>query len=363
MTDLENNINHYMSIKGIKSYIHLLREIALKLGIDKTKTIDFAYKEKANFSKMLKGKRHIKYDFIVPLETILGVPLAKILNPFAYMLPIDKENVPYDKGFRYYAYKDDIKLYEKELDTLLTKSEESPLSQMDEFGKTFLDYVVEYNSINGVRFLRDKYHLKLRMWNNLFETEPKGMFWVHDKGIDLARMIANMGDTNLFNDIYDSYYVASVGRTYHSDIIFAQDEYLEIMLSYKNLFESIFQPIVYKRETSHIEKRKYQIDTVSFCSINPIINNCLKYALNHIDKFKKQAIKILEFGIEHNREVIDHLHIDHSCLLVDEVGALHEIGHLDRPGLIDIVVFCDNLTNDKEIDTLINRLPTFDKLF
>jgi len=45
---------------------------------------------------------------------------------------------------------DDPELYKKELVTLLTKTGENTLTQMDEFGKTFLDYVVEYNSIKWI---------------------------------------------------------------------------------------------------------------------------------------------------------------------------------------------------------------------
>ena len=65
MTDLEKNINHYMDIKGIKMYTHLLVAIAHELGIKGQKTYDFANQEKANFSKMLKGQRPLKYEFII----------------------------------------------------------------------------------------------------------------------------------------------------------------------------------------------------------------------------------------------------------------------------------------------------------
>ena len=143
-----------MDIKGIKMYTHLLVAIAHELGIKGQKAYNFANQEKANFSKMLKGQRPLKYEFIIPLEKIFGVSLARMKDPGSYKLPLDKDNIPYSKGFRYYAYLDDPKLYKKELVTLLTKTGENTLTQTDEFGKTFLDYVVEYNSINGIRFLR-----------------------------------------------------------------------------------------------------------------------------------------------------------------------------------------------------------------
>ena len=67
MTVLENNINHYMKLKGIKMYTHLLVMVAHQLGIKGQAAYDFAYREKANFSKTLKGYRPLKYEYIIPL--------------------------------------------------------------------------------------------------------------------------------------------------------------------------------------------------------------------------------------------------------------------------------------------------------
>lgn len=71
--------------------------------------------------KMLKGERPLKYEFIIPLEKIFGISLARLLYEDAYKLPVEKENVPFNKGFRYYAYLDDPELYKNEFDLLLTK--------------------------------------------------------------------------------------------------------------------------------------------------------------------------------------------------------------------------------------------------
>mgnify|MGYP001347277713 FL=1 len=76
MGNLKNNIDHYMELKGIKMYSHLLVDIAHELGINGQDAYKFANKEKSNFSKMLKEKRPLKYDFIIPLEKIFGVSLA-----------------------------------------------------------------------------------------------------------------------------------------------------------------------------------------------------------------------------------------------------------------------------------------------
>lgn len=149
MGNLKNNIDHYMELKGIKMYSHLLVDIAHELGIKGQDAYKFANKEKSNFSKMLKDERPLKYEFIIPLEKIFGVSLARLLDEDAYKLPTEKDNVPFIKGFRYYAYLDDTKLYKEEFNLLLARDGKSILTQTDEFGKTFLDYVVEYRSVNG----------------------------------------------------------------------------------------------------------------------------------------------------------------------------------------------------------------------
>ena len=119
-----------MELKNIKMYSHLLADIARELGMKGQEAYRFAEREKANFSKMLKGERPLKYEFIIPLEKIFGVSLARLMNEDAYKLPVEKKNVAFDKGFRYYAFLDDPVLYEKEFDipaydiSILTASQE-----------------------------------------------------------------------------------------------------------------------------------------------------------------------------------------------------------------------------------------------
>ena len=96
MGNLKNNIDHYMKLKGIKMYSHLLVNIAHELGIKGQDAYKFANKEKSNFSKMLKDERPLKYEFIIPLEKIFGVSLARLLDEDSYKLPTEKDNVPSD---------------------------------------------------------------------------------------------------------------------------------------------------------------------------------------------------------------------------------------------------------------------------
>ena len=358
MGHLKSNIDHYMELKGIKMYSHLLVDIAHELGITGQEAYKFADREKSNFSKMLKGERPLKYDFIIPLEKIFGVSLARLLYEGAYKLPVEKKNVPFNKGFRYYAYLDDPKLYKEEFDVLLANDGRPILTQTDEFGKTFLDYVVEYRSVNGVRYLHEEYGIKLKWYHNHFEfRKDKGITWIHfENCIEFARLVASMNDAKLFNDIYDSYNMFFTNGCYiTNDCIFGRDEYLEIMLDNDDLFNSIFEIKPYELKLGNSSRRKMQADSITYRSINPIINNCLRYALKHMDKYKRRAIDILKFGIRHNIRIADEI-VFNDSYICNELGGLKDFRNED---CYDIVIFVDVEVNDDEIRPIINQLLKF----
>lgn len=360
MENLKNNIDHYMKLKNIKMYSHLLVDIAHELGIKGQEAYEFAKNEKSNFSKMLKGERPLKYDFIIPLEKIFGISLARLLCEDAYKLPVEKENVPFNKGFRYYAYLDEPKLYKDEFDVLLANDGKSILTQTDEFGKTFLDYIVEYHSVNGVRYLHDGYGIKLKWYHNQFEfRKNKGITWIHFENCTaFARLVASMNDAELFNDIYDSYNMFFTNGHYASEnCIFCQGEYLEIILDNDNLFSTIFLLKPYELKLGSHDRKKKQIDSVTYLSINPIINNCLRYALKHLDKYKHKAVDILKFGIDYNRRIAGETDFN-DYYICNELGGLRNIKNKDY---YNLAIFVDVEVNDDEIEYFIRQLPKFNK--
>ncbi len=368
MEHLKNNIDHYMKLKGIKMYSHLLVNIAHELGFHGQDAYEFANKEKSNFSKMLKNERPLKYEFIIPLEKIFGVSLARLLDEDAYKLPTEKDNVPFNKGFRYYAYLDDPKLYKEEFDLLLTRNGKSILTQTDEFEKTFLDYIVEYHSVSGVRYLHEEYGIKLKSFHNQFELrKDSGITCIHfENCIEFARLVASMNDTELFNDIYDSYYMFLTNGHYASNnTIFCQSEYLEIMLDNDALFNSIFEKRSYEYVLAgRLVWEKKQVNSITYYLINPIINNCLRYALENLDKYKHRAIDILRFGIKHNTEIINEVGADAYCIC-NELGGIigsEQMNWFDCD-VDDIAVYVDIEVNDDEINALIKQLPKFKKRY
>lgn len=351
---IKKSIDHYMKLKGIRMYSHLLMDIAHELGIKGEDAYRFAEREKSNFSKMLRGERPLKYDFIIPLEKIFGVPLAKMFDEDAYKLPPEKGEVPFNKGFRYYAYLDNPELYKNEFDLLLAKDGKSILNNVDEFGKSFLDYVVEYSAVNGIRYLHDEYGIKLKWYHNLFEfNKAKGTIWINfENCIEFARLVASMNDAELFYDIFDSYNMFFTNGHYGSEkTIFCQTEFLELILDNEKLFDSIFI-----RKPYEIKGNKKENGETMICElINPIINNCLKHTLDHLDKYHKQAVRILEFGIIHNRTVLNDRVFENLFIC----GELGRIADINDNNFIDIGIFADRETGDSEIDNLIRELRKF----
>ena len=364
MTHLKNNINYYMELKGIKKYSHLLINIAHELGIRGKEAYNFAQREKSNFTKMLNGKRPLKYEFIIPLEKIFGVSLARLLEENAYKLPVEKNNVPFNKGFRYYAYLDDPKLYKEEFDLLLANDGKSIITQTDEFNKTFLDYIVEYGAVNGVRYLHEEYGIKLKWYYNNFDFNvTKGGTWVNfHNAVGFARLVASMNDADLFNDIYDSYNMFfRIGDYGGNDGFYNKSDYLEIILDNDHLFKSIFEIKQYDQKLSSKQKREKNSDTITHYSINPIINNCLRYSLQHLDKYRHRAIEILNFAIKYNREVFNELGADSQFVCIyGELGGLRNIRNEDY---LKVVIFVDVNAEDSEIKDLVSRLHKFNKYY
>ncbi len=363
MEDIRNSVERYMKLKGIKGYTYLLIDIARELGVTGQDAYDFANREKSNFSKMLKGERPIKYELIVPLEKVLGVSLARLFDENAYKLPVEKDNVPFNKGFRYYAYLDEPQLYKDEFDILLTNDGQSILTQSDEFGKTFLDYVVEYRAVNGVRYLHDGYGIKLKWFHNQFEfTKDKGVTWIQfENCVEFARLVASMNDVRLFNDIFDPYNMFFTNGHYATEsCIFCRDDYLEIILDNDGLFKSLFEVKPYELKLDGRARRIKGKDYITHNCINPIINNCLRYALKHLDKYKQRAEAILKFGIRHNKRIADETANDYYYVC-GELGELKKCGDIDCYAFYDIVIFADVKTDDDEINALIDKLPVFNK--
>ena len=215
--------------------------------------------------------------------------------------------------------------------------------------------------INGVKYLHDEYGISLKWYHNHFNfKKEKGIIWcAFENAIGFARLVASMNDADLFNDIYDSYNMFYTNGHYvDDDSIFYSPDYLEILLDNKIIFDSLFSIKKYDLKLGNIGKRKHGIDVLTYQSINPILNNCLSYALKHLDKYKSQAIEILKFGIIHNKKIATQIDIS-SCYVCNELGGVKNFKNDNYYECVIIVN--ENATKDSDIEKLIKELPLFNR--
>jgi len=139
--------------------------------------------------------------------------------------------------------------------------------------------------------------------------------------------------------------------------IFSQSDYLELILDNDSLFNSIFEEKPYEFEVSNYDKRRKQVQSITYYSINPIVNNCLRHSLKNLDKYKERAVAILKFGINYNRKIAANINFS-NCYIFDELGALKNYKDEDY---YQLIIFTDAETNDEDINALISQLPKFNK--
>ena len=348
MTDLRKNIHRYMELKGIKNFTSLLVMIGRELG--KEDSYEFAVTEKSNFSKMLKGERPLKHEYIIPMEKIFGVSMARIMDEEAYLLPVNKEDIPFVKGYRYYAYKDDPKLYETEFEQMLFTTEGTwAIFVSDEFDKMFLDYVIEYRSINALRYLINKHGMKPAF--NSTQYFQIGNSFLHTTlgENQLIRMIIQEDDEEVFLALADPLlfmqYTILFEKVKNDSLTF------DLILRSQNIFASLFKPKNIRLKDLNHGIVGHEDDWIPI--LHPYLNLCLNYAIDHLNKYKEQAKKILEFGIQYNEKFLRETGEDRSRLLVDEEG---KVTYWGRETLGNIV-FTAKVPKDKEINKLLDRLP------
>lgn len=356
---LAYNIDKYMDLKGIENYSDLLRQIAFKLGKKGQAVYDFVEAERSNFSKMLNGKRTLKYEYIIPLESIFGVSLARLLNDDDYEKEIDKDEIAYNKPFRYYVVKDNPKLY-KELDSLCTVGGKPIITETDEYGKGFLDYIVEYKALNALKFLSIHHRFrsdKFGRYNFFFinDTESEIMFAKYP--MEIAKIIVNSGDFKLFMKTFnDIEYLIKFPWSYDNSW-FNQDEFVYCILDNESIFSQMFFFKEYKlKELNKDLATNHEVETVKF--FNAALNILLEKALKYPEDYKEQIIKILKFGIEHNQKYIDSLKGKFYNLYTAYKFYLYGDGKLLCGNLISSDV---KETGIKEIDELLKLIPHEEK--
>ncbi len=354
MSDLKKNIDRYMDIKSIKYYSDLLIMIGKELKVKDP--YEFASREKSNFSKMLKDERPLKHEYIIPLEKIFGVSMARLTEDGAYKFPLDKEDMPFIKGFRYYAYKDDPKLYEDDFErTMVTNDGYPTICNSDEFNKTFLDYVVEYRSVNALRFLVKKHGFKAApLSRNSYLIDGNcSLFTSFDD--QLMKMAIQEDDPELFAVTFNPYDTC-VHMRIDPENLRIDSQVFELLLESEKVFNSLFETKTFPLPEFNYGVVGCKDQTIEL--LNPLLNVCLDYALSNLDQYRDQARKIIEFGIQYNQKALDIEGIEKNRLSAGEYGSVYYGGR----ELVASIVCPKHETDDSEMLSLIQQMETVRKV-
>ena len=299
-----------MQKMGIRFDSALLRRIAVELGEDPD---DFVVREKSNFSKMLRRLRTVNPNYIVPLEKIFGTSILTMAGMKGYEIEDDPDAIPYLKPLRFFAYKDDPALYE-ELDKMTTPDGDKILFERDEYNRWFLDYVVEYGALNGVRFLVDKHGLcydpiyrQLRM-SDYFGTNDT-------QNLAFAMMLAKK-DPGLFVQIYQPLKWLTDPMRGQGQPIFENPRLLRVLAENEEAIELLME-IKQERLTKvnpGATPKDGNDDLLIFA--NPMLLAILDsgFADEHIGQ------KIADFLSKHNRQVEENLRYPLREYSIDDRG-------------------------------------------
>lgn len=320
-TILQKNIDRYMDRKGIKFYSQLLYEIGKLMGKTGDESREFAEKEKSNFSKTLKGERPLKYNYIIPLEKIFGVPLAKLMEEQIYFENINKQDIPYLKNFRYYALKDDPELFD-ELDKMATIDGDNIINNSDEYNRYFFDYLIEYKAYNGLIYLINKhqFHLDPFDLHSYFIDESSIVFATLP--IQISKFIVDSNDPKIFNMVYSPFEHLIKYFNLNAECIYFKEEFIEAIVNNDKIFDSLFSEREFSFEFMNEGIIPKDGNKRSIHCVNPLLNICLEYCLKNLNLYKILAEKILRYGIVYNRKVLDSLKVPQNKCYLDGIGNL-----------------------------------------
>ena len=262
------------------------------------------------------NKRSFKQNEILCLEKLLNVPFISLLEDSN-----TKTNF-FPDGIRYVAYLDEIEGYER-LNNINGDSN-SVILNYDEFDKNIFQYILEYNSINGLSYLINKriVTLDVSWYNFLFNG---GLYYSKEEALEINKKIINMLINNNkigeFNTLFQMTDLIIKSRNNELGML-KNEEIIKNLLSNEKFLKEVLICSKFK-----LNKVNYglQSDKDGYF-VNPLITILINYGLTHFDKFSNTTISLLKLGIELNRKVINYFKMD--------VPKKFKYARLDDSGLI-----------------------------
>lgn len=329
---------------GIDAQVTLLRKMSKYINTDNAiSSYEWADKNKANFSKMVKGDRPFPQDYIIALENVLRTSIAYLFDGE------ESVSVPTyrNSGIRYAAFVGTRQSYE-ELEKETTRNGESVLFNSDEYNKMLVDYIIEYQSIQGIIFLYEKYGLYFNAINNMFDLSESHHFYVSNYETApylIADLICKNNEGKLFKDIFNGFQLLNC---YIDDrCVLLKDKFLDSILKSKNVVKALQE--AYSIKFTDVNRGLWlsEEDVQEGLFANPILQKLLERAVE--EKLFDIAKDVIDYAQQFNSEQIEYLKA--NCIIkekgvrFDEIGNI-VIGHTKKGNMINY---------DKPIDPTLSK--------
>jgi len=213
---MENNeliVKWVMHKKQIKTQKELLGFIydtgAMTTG--RKKPSEWVKSVESNFSSMKKGERPFPFEYKYALSELSGLSFSELCKvSVTQEEKIDEKEFKASFGIRWAAYKDDKKLYKRLLESIdgLKPEKECGNRWIDgaEYGKYFIDYVLEYKAVNGLKFLLD-------LDENIYSDWPGGL------SKELLSFAIEIDEVEVFKKLSDKLFIGRYSESIYDEIL------------------------------------------------------------------------------------------------------------------------------------------------
>lgn len=296
--DQKERIEDLMKKKGIETYQNLLIQMLKVIGKEEI-TLDLIERKKGNFSKMISGEREFTVDYVLALEKIFNVS-------YLYIKEGKKKNVNdfNNTGFRYTCYLNDYDAFVK-LGNEIDYTANHILKKYDEYNKHLLDYIIEYDAVEGLRYLSDKHKLSYKSLRDcMWLDQSSEMIYAtnNDYVYLISKLLIERNEIELFNKIFNPYELVHYYRDHN--IIYADNRFLKLILSNAEVLDSILN---YKELSLKIANPKRdELNDVNSLFINPLISFIYKFAIENYIIYENEINKILKTTLELNQKIFEY---------------------------------------------------------
>lgn len=267
---------------------------------------EFAEKQKGNFSKMLNGERNIPLLWVLAIEEELGRSLADIEKGSDEKL---HSFIP--RGIAYAAYCDQREKYEDLMQEIAEGDVAAFYYIQDEFSKTLPEYIVEYASVEGVRYLLDR------------EVTVNHSYFLANGSVadGIAHLLADRNEGELLLKFADPF--ASYRQLEHKET--------ELYNAILDCPEAVEGLCISQERTFHLsgifrEGDKTTRDGAVLC---PLLQKVFEHALQDPQKHKEALLIMAQRGAEHNEQQIAFLAqaTGKSKIRIEDNGNVYKDGY------------------------------------